>query len=110
MYSISWKLYRKLQMKGWLTYSSIRRSRMMLRTLSDLTTGSPRISTTYTRQGLVRRGAIGQLPSTRPKRCHYGIPSSLRMYFSANDKLVSLRSTMRTLPKAPRPTTLNRRK
>lgn len=38
MYSISWKLYLKLQMKGWLTYSSIRRSRMMLRTLSDRTT------------------------------------------------------------------------
>jgi hypothetical protein len=38
MYSMSWKLYLKLQMKGWLTYSSIRRSRMMLRTLSDRTT------------------------------------------------------------------------
>lgn len=38
MYSMSWKLYRKLQMKGWLTCSSIRRSRMMFRTLSDLTT------------------------------------------------------------------------
>lgn len=35
---MSWKLYRKLQMKGWFTCSSIRRSRMILRTLSDLTT------------------------------------------------------------------------
>jgi len=38
MYSMSWKLYRRLQMKGWLTCSSIRRSRMMFRTLSDRTT------------------------------------------------------------------------
>lgn len=37
-------------------------------------------------------------------------PSSLRMYFSANAKFVSLRSTMRTLPKAPRPTTRSKRK
>jgi hypothetical protein len=39
MYSMSWKLYRKLQMKGWFTCSSIRRSRIMLRTLSERTTG-----------------------------------------------------------------------
>lgn len=32
------------------------------------------------------------------------------MYLSANVRLVSLRSTMRTLPKAPRPTTRSRRK
>lgn len=32
------------------------------------------------------------------------------MYFNANDRLVSFLSTMRTLPKAPRPTTRNRRK
>ena len=37
-------------------------------------------------------------------------PSSFRMYFSANDSPVSFRSTMRTFPKAPRPTTRNRRK
>lgn len=39
MYSMSWKLYRKLQMNGWFTCSSIRRSRMILRTLSERTTG-----------------------------------------------------------------------
>lgn len=44
MYSISWKLYRKLQMNGWLTCSSIRRSRMMFRTLSDRTTGNEQVS------------------------------------------------------------------
>lgn len=38
------------------------------------------------------------------------VPSSLRMYLSANDSPVSLRSTIRTLPKAPRPTTRRRRK
>lgn len=32
------------------------------------------------------------------------------MYFNANVKPVSLRSTMRTLPKAPLPTTRSRRK
>ena len=37
-YSISWKLYRKLHRKGWFRCSSMRRSRMMLRTLSDRTT------------------------------------------------------------------------
>lgn len=40
-YSISWKLYRKLQRKGWLRCSSIFRSRIMLRTLSDRTTIQP---------------------------------------------------------------------
>lgn len=38
MYSISWKLYRKLQMKGWLTCSSMRLSLIIFRTLSDRTT------------------------------------------------------------------------
>lgn len=38
MYSISWNEYRKLQRNGWLRCSNIRRSRMMFRTLSDLTT------------------------------------------------------------------------
>lgn len=37
-------------------------------------------------------------------------PSSLRMYFRANAKPVSFLSTIRTLPKAPRPTTRNNRK
>lgn len=41
------------------------------------------------------------------RRC---VPSSFRMYFRAKDKLVSFLSTMRTLPKAPRPTTRSRRK
>lgn len=40
----------------------------------------------------------------------HGAPSSFRMYFSANDSPVSFRSTMRTFPKAPRPTTRRRRK
>lgn len=38
-YSTSWKLYRKLQRKGWFKCSSIRRSRIMFRTLSERTTG-----------------------------------------------------------------------
>lgn len=38
------------------------------------------------------------------------IPSSLRIYLRAKARLVSLRSTMRTFPKAPRPTTRRRRK
>ena len=38
MYSMSWKLYLKLQRKGWFKCSSIRRSRMMFLTLSDRTT------------------------------------------------------------------------
>lgn len=37
-------------------------------------------------------------------------PSSFRMYFRANDKPVSFLSTIRTLPKAPRPTTRSKRK
>lgn len=37
-YSMSWKLYRRLQRKGWLRCSSILRSRIILRTLSDRTT------------------------------------------------------------------------
>lgn len=38
MYSISWKLYLRLHRKGWFRCSSIRRSRMMFRTLSERTT------------------------------------------------------------------------
>jgi hypothetical protein len=38
MYSMSWKLYRKLQMNGWFTCSSILLSRIILRTLSERTT------------------------------------------------------------------------
>jgi hypothetical protein len=41
-YSMSWKLYRRLQRKGWLRCSSMRRSRMMLRTLSERTTVTQR--------------------------------------------------------------------
>lgn len=37
-------------------------------------------------------------------------PSSLRMYLSANERPVSFRSTIRTLPNAPRPTTRSNRK
>ena len=37
-------------------------------------------------------------------------PSSFRMYLRAKDRPVSFLSTIRTLPKAPRPTTLRRRK
>lgn len=39
-----------------------------------------------------------------------GAPSSLRMYLSANERPVSFRSTIRTLPNAPRPTTRSSRK
>lgn len=39
-YSISWKLYRKLQRKGWFSCSSILLSLMIFRTLSDRTTAS----------------------------------------------------------------------
>jgi len=38
---MSWKLYRRLQRKGWLRCSSIRRSRIIFRTLSDFTTVAP---------------------------------------------------------------------
>lgn len=34
MYSMSWKLYRRLHRNGWFKCSSMRRSRMMFRTLS----------------------------------------------------------------------------
>ena len=37
-YSISWKLYRRLQRKGWFICANMFRSRMMFRTLSDRTT------------------------------------------------------------------------
>jgi hypothetical protein len=46
---------------------------------------------------------MGGSPSNNP-------PSSFLMYFRANDRPVSFLSTIRTLPKAPRPTTLRRRK
>ena len=41
---------------------------------------------------------------------HGDEPSSLRMYLSAKVRPVSLRSTMRTLPNAPLPTTRSSRK
>ena len=44
MYSMSWKLYRKLQINGWFTCSSIRRSRMIFRTLSERTTDGAQVS------------------------------------------------------------------
>lgn len=93
-YSISWKLYLRLQRKGWFRCSSIRRSRMMLRTLSDRTT-----VTRHQRSSAKFQGNAGK-----------NRPSSFRMYFKANVRPVSLRSTMRTLPNAPLPTTRSRRK
>ena len=97
MYSMSWKLYRKLQMNGWFTCSSILLSRIMLRTLSERTTNGGIKSAFFL--SLRHRGVRGGVP-----------PSSFRMYLRANDKFVSFLSTIRTLPKAPRPTTLRRRK
>jgi hypothetical protein len=44
MYSISWKLYRRLQMKGWFRCSSIRRSLIIFRTLSDRITVAAGVS------------------------------------------------------------------
>lgn len=49
-------------------------------------------------------------PNSGGSNLEWGAPSSLRMYLSANERPVSLRSTIRTLPKAPRPTTRSRRK
>lgn len=60
MYSMSWKLYRKLQMNGWFTCSSIRRSRMMLRTLSERTTGWQE---SQHASGLDSRIIFGQCPT-----------------------------------------------
>lgn len=42
---------------------------------------------------------------SRGVRARYDLLSSLRIYLRAKVKAVSLRSTMRTLPKAPLPTT-----
>lgn len=101
-------------MKGWLTCSSMRRSRMMLRTLSLRTTThlvSPN-SPCMLRNGVWRCKRCKRCRDSRylaHGRCE-SVPSSLRMYLRAKDRPVSLRSTMRTLPKAPRPTTRRRRK
>lgn len=73
-YSMSWKLYRKLHRNGWFRCSSILRSLIIFRTLSERTI------------------------------------SSFRMYFSANVRPVSFRSTIRTFPNAPLPTTRSKRK
>lgn len=51
MYSISWKLYRKLQRKGWSKCSSILRSRIIFRTLSDLITKFVSTSSSKKTQG-----------------------------------------------------------
>ena len=73
-YSMSWKLYRRLHRNGWFRCSSILRSLIMFRTLSERTI------------------------------------SSFRMYLSANVRPVSFRSTIRTFPNAPLPTTRSKRK
>ena len=91
-YSMSWKLYRKLQRKGWLRCSSIRRSLIMFRTLSDRTTATMSVLFPFVERNLS------------------DMPSSFRMYFNANVSPESLRSTILTLPNAPLPTTRNRRK
>lgn len=71
--------------------SSILLSRMIFRTLSDRTTALQfSICTLSSRFG--------------------SVPSSFRMYFRAKVRPVSFRSTMRTFPKAPLPTTRKRRK
>ena len=44
-YSMSWKLYRRLRRKGWFRCSSIRRSRIILRTLSERTTAHAKVNT-----------------------------------------------------------------
>lgn len=82
-------------MNGWLTCSSIRLSRIIFRTLSDLTT--------------INMSAAITFPLFATLQC-LSLPSSFRIYLRANVRLVSLRSTIRTLPKAPRPTTRNSRK
>jgi hypothetical protein len=71
---MSWKLYRKLHRNGWFRCSSILRSLIIFRTLSERTI------------------------------------SSFRMYFNANVRPVSFRSTIRTFPNAPLPTTRSKRK
>lgn len=87
---MSWKLYLKLQMKGWFRCSIILLSRRMFLTLSERTT----------------------ISSQRWPRCptQHNSLSSFRMYFKANVRPVSFLSTMRTFPKAPFPTTLSNRK
>ena len=92
MYSISWKLYRRLQIKGWFRCSSIRRSRIIFRTLSDRMT--------------IAMGGQHTHEALRGK----DQPSSLRIYFRAKVRPVSFLSTMRTFPNAPLPTTRRRRK
>lgn len=87
-YSISWKLYRRFKRNGWFRCSSIRRSRIIFRTLSERTTGQ-----------------ISDIRNMIGHSAH--APSSFRIYLSAKVRPVSLRSTMRTLPKAPLPTTLS---
>lgn len=90
-------------MKGWLTCSSIRRSRMIFRTLSD--------RTTRTAERSCQLQSLKWGSGRRVARAKSGnAPSSFRMYFSANDRPVSFLSTIRTFPKAPRPTTRRRRK
>ena len=93
MYSISWKLYRRLQIKGWFRCSSIRRSLIMFRTLSDRMTV-----------------AIWGQRTHEALRGENNEPSSLRIYFRAKVRPVSFLSTMRTFPKAPLPTTRSKRK
>lgn len=100
IYSISWKLYLKLQRKAWFKCSSIRRSRIIFRTLSDRTTGQKE------KRNLVsfaRQTKLGRLNGVQLE------PSSFRMYLRANVNPVSFFSTIRTLPKAPFPTTRNSR-
>ena len=103
MYSMSWKLYLRLQMNGWFRCSSIRRSLIMFRTLSDRITVASRVS--------VAREAWGERGGDRGEGgSGDDVPSSLRIYFRAKVKPVSFRSTMRTFPNAPFPTTRSRRK
>lgn len=101
-------------MKGWFTCSSMRRSRIIFRTLSDRTTIDSNLSIPIADHVVDRReGGLGRVGCSRSRvqprdQCH--LPSSFRIYLRANDRLVSFRSTIRTLPKAPRPTTRRRRK
>src|SRR5277367_2451233 len=85
MYSMSWKLYRKLQMNGWLRCSSILRSRIMFRTLSERTTGKPvsrcgpRVRTTtdphlYGYTSARRSSPCPSAPQCAPFRMHLSLP------------------------------------
>ena len=74
----------------------MRRSRMIFRTLSERTT----VAKEKFRSVRVKRNL------QRENKC---IPSSLRIYFNAKVKPVSFFSTIRTLPKAPLPTTRSSR-